>query len=111
MDSGKFAELAQAELARIRAARHVLLGAAQARNGLQIEVSAVLEVNVLQPDIPQPLQSKFDKKVWLSWFLPLSWTFHGCMHKRMLVSGNLGSIIGDSPVDEQYAANMQPTLA
>ena len=66
VDAGKFAELAQAELARIRATRHVLLGAAQARNGLQIEVSALLEIKVLQPDIPQPLQSKFDKKVWLS---------------------------------------------
>ena len=63
VDAGKFAELAQAELARVRATRHVLLGAAQVRNGLQIDVSTVLEVNLLQPDIPQPLQSKFDKKV------------------------------------------------
>ncbi len=62
-DATKFAELIQGELARVRGSRHVLIGAAQARNGLAIEVSGLPEVNLLQGDIPQPLQSKFDKKV------------------------------------------------
>ncbi|KAK9868084.1 hypothetical protein WJX84_004232 [Apatococcus fuscideae] len=61
-DAGKFAELLQGELARVAAARHVLLGSSQARIGLQVDVPALLEVNLLHPDVPQALQSKFDKK-------------------------------------------------